>query len=128
MSQDPTEKEISTAREKLVITNDLEKTRENTKTSSLFKPMILRTIDWIKEKKKLPDIHSIYDYLSRMNAFNIEKVSIELILNDLIKENVLLNKKTSLGDSFRRINTPPNLVNSLHTDLCPNNELVITLS
>ena len=85
MSQDPTEKEISTAREKLVITNDLEQTRENTKTSSLFKPMILRTIDWIKEKKKLPDIHSIYDYLSRMNAFNIEKVSIELILNDLIK-------------------------------------------
>ena len=127
MSQDPTEKEISTAREKLVITNDLEKTRESTKTS-LFKPMILRTIDWIKEKKKLPDIHSIYDYLSRMNAFNIEKVSIELILNDLIKENVLLNKKTSLGDSFRRINTPPNLVNSLHTDLCPNNELVITVS
>ena len=127
MSQDPTEKEISTAREKLVITNDLEKTRESTKTS-LFKPMILRTIDWIKEKKKLPDIHSIYDYLSKMNAFNIEKVSIELILNDLIKENVLVNKKTSLGDSFRRINTPPNLVNSLHTDLCPNNELVITLS
>ena len=127
MSQDPTEKEISTAREKLVITNDLEKTRESTKTS-LFKPMILRTIDWIKEKKKLPDIHSIYDYLSKMNAFNIEKVSIELILNDLIKENVLLNKKTSLGDSFRQINTPPNLVNSLHTDLCPNNELVITVS
>ena len=127
MSQDPTEKEISTAREKLVITNDLEKTRESTKTS-LFKPMILRTIDWIKEKKKLPDIHSIYDYLSRTKASNIEKVSIELILNDLIKENVLLNKKTSLGDSFRRINTPPNLVNSLHTDLCPNNELVITLS
>ena len=127
MSQDPTEKEISTAREKLVITNYLEKTRESTKTS-LFKPMILRTIDWIKEKKKLPDIHSIYDYLSKMNAFNIEKVSIELILNDLIKENVLLNKKTSLGDSFRRINTPPNLVNSLHTDLCPNNELVITVS
>ena len=128
MSQDPTEKEISTAQEKLAITNDLEKTRENTKTSSLFKPMILRTIDWIKEKKKLPDIHSIYDYLSRMNAFNIEKVSIELILNDLIKENVLLNKKTSLGDSFRQITAPPNLVNSLHTDLCPNNELVITVS
>ena len=81
MSQDPTEKEISTAREKLVITNDLEKTRESTKTS-LFKPMILRTIDWIKEKKKLPDIHSIYDYLSRTKASNIEKVSVELILNN----------------------------------------------
>ena len=127
MSQDPTEKEISTALEKLVITNDLKKIGENTKTSFLFKPKILRTIDWIKEKKKLPDIHSISDYLSRTKASNIEKVSAELILNDLIKENVLVNKKTSLGDSFRRINTPPNLVNSLHTDLCPNNELVTTL-
>ena len=39
-----------------------------------------------------------------------------------------MNKKTSLGDSFRRINTPPNLVNSLHTDPCPNNELAITKS
>ena len=39
-----------------------------------------------------------------------------------------MNKKTSLRDSFRRINTPPNLVNSLHTDSCPNNELTITES
>ena len=35
---------------------------------------------------------------------------------------------TSLGDSFRRINTPQNLVNSLHTDSFPNNELAITES
>ena len=27
---------------------------------------------------------------------------------------------------MRRINTPPNLVNPLHTDSCPNNELTIT--
>ena len=82
MSQDPTEKEVSTALGKLVITNDPEKIVENTKTSSLFKPKILRTIHWIKEKKKLPDIHSIYDYLSRTKASNIEKVSVELILNN----------------------------------------------
>ena len=37
-----------------------------------------------------------------------------------------MNKKTSLGDSFRRINTPQNLVNSLHSDSCSNNELTIT--
>ena len=63
-----------------------------------------------------------------MEASNIDKVSIELILNELVKEDVVVNKKTSLGDSFRRINTPPNLVNSLHTDSCPNNELAITES
>ena len=39
-----------------------------------------------------------------------------------------MNKKTSLGDSFRRINTPQNLVNSLHSDSCSNNELTITES
>ena len=44
----------------------------------------------------------------------------------MVKENVLVNKKTSLGDSFRRINSPQNLVNSVHTDSCPNYELAIS--
>ena len=59
-------------------------------------------------------------------AFNIDKVSIELILYEMVKENILMNKKASLGDSFRRINTPPNLVSSVHTDSCPNYELAIS--
>ena len=128
MSQEPMEKKISTALEKLTITNDLEKNGENTETSSSFKPKILCAIDRIKEKKKRPDIESMYDYLYRTEASNIDKVSIELILNELVKENVLVNKKTSLGDSFRRLNTPQNLVNSLHFDSCSNNELTITES
>ena len=128
MSQEPTEKKISTALEKLTITNDLEKNWENTETFSSFKPKILCVIDRIKEKKKRPDIDSIYDYLSRTEASNIDKVTIELILNELVKENVLVNKKTSLGDSFCRISTPQNLVNSLHSDSCSNNELTITES
>ena len=49
MSQEPTEKEISTAHEKLTITNDLEKNGENTETCSLFKPKILCTIDRINK-------------------------------------------------------------------------------
>ena len=52
----------------------------------------------------------------------------KFLLNELVKENVVVNKKTSLGDSFRRINTLPNLVNPLHTDSCPNNQLTITES
>ena len=84
---------ISTALEKLTITNDLEKNRENTETFSSFKPKILCDIDRTKEKKKRPDIDSIYDYLSRTVASNIDKVTIELILNELVKENVLMNKK-----------------------------------
>ena len=54
MYQEPTEEEISTALEKLTITNDLEKNGENTKASSLFKPKILCAIDRIKGKKKRP--------------------------------------------------------------------------
>ena len=44
------------------------------------------------------DTDSIYDYLSRTEASNIDKISIELILNEVGKENVLMNQKTSLGD------------------------------
>ena len=91
MAQEPTEKEISSALEKLTITNHLEKNGENTEISTLFKPKILCAIDRIKEKKKRPDIDTIYDYLSRMEASNINKISIEFILNELIKENVLVN-------------------------------------
>ena len=76
MSQEPTEKEISTALEKLTITNDLERNGENTEISTLFKPKSLYAIDRIKEKKKRPDIDSIYDYLSRTEASNIDKISI----------------------------------------------------
>ena len=44
------------------------------------------------------------------------------------KENVVVNKNTSLGDSLCPINTSPNLANCLHTDSCPNNEITITES
>ena len=86
MSQEPTEKETSIPLEKLTITNDLEKNLENTETSSLFKPKILGAIDRIKEKKKRPDTDFIYDYLSKTKASNIDKVSIEQILSELVKK------------------------------------------
>lgn len=61
LSQHPVEKKISTALEKLAITNDLKKNGKTTKISSLFKPKILCVIDRIKEKEKRHDIDSIYD-------------------------------------------------------------------
>ena len=126
MSQEATEKEITTALGKLTITNDLEKIQENIKTSSSFKRKRLWGIDRIKEKKEpLISTPSMVTYLGWKV---IGKVSIVLVLNEMVKENVIVNKKTSLGDSFRRINTPPNLVNSLHTNSCPNNELAISES
>ena len=43
-----TEKEISTALEKLTVTYDLKSNGESTETSSLIKPKILDAIDRIK--------------------------------------------------------------------------------
>ena len=48
MSQEPTEKEISTTLEKLTVTYDLKNNGESTETSSLIKPKILYDIDRIK--------------------------------------------------------------------------------
>ena len=36
-----------------------------------------------------------------------------------------MNKKTLLGGSFHRINTPQNFVDSLHSDSCSDNDLKI---
>ena len=46
----------------------------------------------------------------------------------MLKENVLVNKKMSLRDSFRGLNTRKNLVNSLHSGSCFDNELTVTES
>ena len=78
-----------------------------------------------KREKETPDIDFNYDYLSRIETSNISKVSIEQILSHLVKEDVLVNKKTSLRDSFRRMKSPQNLVNSLYSDTRFNNELKI---
>ena len=73
MSLESKKKEISTALEKLTITNDLKKNRANTEKSSIFKPKILCVIDRIKERKNAPDIDFIYDYLSRTETSNVDK-------------------------------------------------------
>ena len=64
-------------------------------------------------------IDFIYNYLSRTEASNIDKVCIEYALSELVQKRVLVNKKRSQGDS------PQSSVNSLHSDLCFNNELTI---
>ena len=110
----------------MTINNDLERNGENTETSSLFKPKILCAIDRIKEKKKRPDIDSIYDYLSMTEASNIDKVSIELILNELVKENVLVKDfSRRLAPSNKHVKKFSKFFNSLHSDSCSNNELTI---
>ena len=80
------EKDISNAFDKLKITRDDRKTDDvNDVTLSLFKPKILNAIDQIKQKKKRPDLNTIYEYLSKTEASNADKQLIETIL-DLITQ------------------------------------------
>ena len=54
---------------KLKITRDERKIDDvSDETLSLFKPKRLNAIDQIKQKKKKPDLNTIYEYLSKTGA------------------------------------------------------------
>lgn len=67
----------------------------------MFKPKTLNAIDCIKDKKKLPEIDPIYDYLERTETSNADKNLIKHFLNELVTEKVLINKKAVLVHLFR---------------------------
>ena len=69
-----------------------------------FKPKILNTIEFIRNKKKCADTNSIYEELSKSEATNIDKNTIHIIINELLTQKVILNKKSCYGNSFRRVN------------------------
>ena len=63
---------------------------------------ILNAIEIIRNKeKKRPDIDTIYDYIMRTEASNTDITLIENVVKELIRQNILINKKTTQGlDSF----------------------------
>ena len=92
------EKDISNAFNKLKIVRDDRKIDDvNDVTLSLFELKILNVIDQIKQKKKRPDVNTIYEYLSKTEASNADKQLIETILGNLIETNIIVNKKTPKG-------------------------------
>ena len=67
---------------------------------------ILAAIDEIRQKKKRPDIHAIYEHKIKSKALNADKNLIETIITELTKQNVIINKKTCHGlDSFYKSST-----------------------
>ena len=86
-------KGINTAFEKLKITSE-----ENEDTIikqgdySHFTPLILLTINDIREKKKRPDISSIYDYIMKTQASNADKAFIQSVVVKLTLERKIINK------------------------------------
>ena len=69
----------------------------------LFKPKILNAIEIIRDKnKKRPDIDTVHDYIMKPEASNVDKTIIENFVKELIKQNILINKKATQGlDSFK---------------------------
>ena len=59
--------------------------------------MILDIIDKLREKKKRPDIDSIFDFLFKTKATNIDKDTLTDSISQQITQNVLVNRKTPNG-------------------------------
>ena len=112
------EKFISNAFNKFKFTRDDRKIDEvNDEALSLFKPKILNIIDQIKQKKKIPDLNTIYEYLSKTEASNPDKQLVETILANLIETNVTVHRKTPKGlDSFQNLEVVEVPVHVLDTD------------
>ena len=72
------------------ISNSLQNT-----TFDLFKPHVLSAIDNIREKKKHPDVDSIFKHIVKSSATNIDRDVVESMLIELINQDIISNKKTN---------------------------------
>ena len=69
----------------------------------LFKPALLSATKTISCKKKRVGKESIFDYLNKSLASNIEMELLEHVLTTLVENNLVINKKTPTGLSSFRI-------------------------
>ena len=69
---------------------------------SLFQPKILAAIDYIRNfNKQRSNTENIYQHISRRDASNVDKTDIVNSIDELVKQDVVVAKKTSWGsDSF----------------------------
>ena len=94
MSHKLSDKEISNAFDKLKITPEKESSIKESSNNldNGIKTMI--SIDKLRVKKKRPDIDSIFDFLSKTVATNIDKGTLVDSISQLITQKVLVKKKT----------------------------------
>ena len=106
-----TEKDISNA------FNNLKITRDERKIDDVSDETLSDAIDQIKQKKKRPDLNTIYEYLSKIEASNTDKQLIETILASLVETNIIVNRKTpKVLDLFQKLEVAEALVHALDTD------------
>ena len=99
MSQELSDKGIINAFDKLKITPETESSsKENSNNlDNGIKTKILDSIDKLRGKSKRLDINSIFDFLFKTVAANIDKDTLTDSISQLITEKVIVNKKTPNG-------------------------------
>ena len=102
MSLETSDKELTTALERLSITNEIT-TINNENNVTILTQNVFDAIDSIRLKKKRPDLESISDHIKKTGVFEFDKNSIEKAISELVKLNLIMNKKTPQGlDLFYR--------------------------
>ena len=105
--------DINTAFNRLSLNHSIIKEATNSENESpdsvlsTFKPIVLSAIDILRDKKKRPDVDSIYNHIIKTQASNADRFLIESVVTNLMRENLIINKKTASSfDSFFRSNAP----------------------
>ena len=93
MSLESSDKELTTALERLSITNETAPTN-NENNVSILTQNVFDAIDSIRLKKKRPDLESISDHTKKTGVFEFDKNSIEKAISELVKLNLIMNKET----------------------------------
>ena len=102
MSLEISDKELTTALERLSITNEITPT-DNENNVTILTQNVFDAIDSVRPKKKRPDLESISDHIKKTGVFEFDKNSIEKAISELVKLNLIMNKKTPQRlDSFYR--------------------------
>ena len=102
MSLETSDKELTTALERLSITNEIT-TINNENNVTILTQNVFDAIDSIRLKKKRPDLESISDHIKKTGVFELDKNSIEYAISEIVKLNLIINKKAPQGlDSFYR--------------------------
>ena len=107
-----TDHNISTASDRfLLASNEYEDYHDDTYV--LFQPKILSTIAALRLKHKRPDINSIYEHFTMIEASNVDKEFIKGVILQMIKDGIISNKKSpNEYDSFyRKLSTDNDNIN-----------------
>ena len=67
---------------------------------SLFQPKVLKAIDYIRNiNKQCPDVDAIYKHISRSETCNIDKPTAAKIIDAVIDQNVIENRRITSGQA-----------------------------